>query len=642
VLTISQPPLLTVTTSKTNATCFGGINGTAQASAAGGTAPYTYAWTGVPFTTPALTGLSAGQYTVTVTDNYGCTASSLVSITQPAQIVVNTSAVGPVCSNGVNGSATAAPAGGTAPYTYSWNTSPVQSVPTATSLTSGVYTVSVTDAAGCTGQSDATVPVTPPVIVTAVTAPVSCFSGNDGRAIATAVNGNAPYTFVWNTSPSQVNDTAFSLPAGTYTVTVTSAGGCTDTTSVTVLQPQKLNASVVSQPSCAGFSFGSATGSATGGTTPYGYSWNTSPAQTSSSLAGLSAGTYVLTVTDSKGCLDTSIAHVGMFPQPQINAGPDDTICAGVGKMLSVSGALTYSWSPASTLSCANCANPFAVPGANTSYTVTGTDANGCIDTDFVNLVVIPRVPVNVDPPKLICPGDSVRLGAGGGISVEWISPELAGQRFNPTPLVRPLVSTTYQVVITENKCFRDTLSQDVDIVPLPTVDLGPDRKGVDGEDIQLHAATTNTVSIAWIPAEGLSCPDCYDPRFTLKGKTTYVARVVNEIGCPATDTINILSICDDSYFYFANTFTPNGDGSNDRFYPQGASGAMVQRFMIYDRWGEIVFSANSVPVNTPEAGWDGTFKNQQLKPDVYVYVIDGLCENGSKMMIRGDITLIR
>jgi gliding motility-associated-like protein len=88
--------------------------------------------------------------------------------------------------------------------------------------------------------------------------------------------------------------------------------------------------------------------------------------------------------------------------------------------------------------------------------------------------------------------------------------------------------------------------------------------------------------------------------------------------------------------------FTPNGDGSNDRFYPQGMSNYQVQHFMIYNRWGEVVFSASNIAVNDASAGWDGTFKGDQLKPDVYVYVMDAQCQNGQKVIMRGDITLIR
>jgi gliding motility-associated-like protein len=178
--------------------------------------------------------------------------------------------------------------------------------------------------------------------------------------------------------------------------------------------------------------------------------------------------------------------------------------------------------------------------------------------------------------------------------------------------------------------------------LPTPTVNLGPDLEALIGSTIQLNAQVTNASKIMWIPATGLSCTTCFDPQFIVRGKVTYIAEVKNFLGCPATDTINIRDVCDEHYFYFANTFTPNGDGQNDRFYPQGVGTSPVAHFMIYDRWGEIVFSATNISVNDPSAGWDGTFRNQALKPDVYVYVMDAVCENGTKVVVRGDVTLIR
>jgi gliding motility-associated-like protein len=210
------------------------------------------------------------------------------------------------------------------------------------------------------------------------------------------------------------------------------------------------------------------------------------------------------------------------------------------------------------------------------------------------------------------------------------------------SPLVWPESTTTYQVVITENQCFTDTLSQTVEVLPTPTVDLGPDLDAPNGTLIHLHAAVANASSILWTPPTGLSCNDCFSPDFVMNGKTTFIARVTNALGCAATDTISIGNLCDEHSFFFPNVFTPNGDGANDRFFPQGAGSFPVQHFMIYDRWGELVFSATNISVNNPDAGWNGTFRGRQLKPDVYVYVMDGQCEDGGKVVLRGDVTLIR
>ena len=288
------------------------------------------------------------------------------------------------------------------------------------------------------------------------------------------------------------------------------------------------------------------------------------------------------------------------------------------------------------------CGAPVASPLTNTIYTVTGTDANGCTDTDTVSVFVMQRVPVSVGGKVVICEGDTATLSASGGISWQFFPESTVISQDSTKALVRPQSTTIYIVVIRENRCFTDTLEQEVEVLPTPTVDLGPDLEGLMGATLQLNAEVTGATKIAWTPADGLSCSDCFRPTMVVRGKMTYIAEVENYLGCTAADTLNIKDICDANYFFFANTFTPNGDGQNDRFYPQGVGTSRVAHFMIYDRWGEIVFSVTNINVNDPSVGWDGTFRNQTLKPDVYVYVMDAICETGNKVVIRGDISLIR
>jgi gliding motility-associated-like protein len=641
IITLGQPAILTATASKTNVTCYGGANGTAQVMASGGTSPYTYSWTGTSQTTASVTGLSAGTYTVTVTDAKGCTYPATVTITQPTAITATSSAVAPVCNNTPTGSGAVTVSGGTGAYTYTWNTTPIRTTAAATGLNSGTYTVTITDAAGCQATATVVVPTTPAIVVSIAATTISCNGGKDGTATASVFNGTTPYTYAWSTTPVQTGVTATGLGAGIYTLTVTSANGCIGTGSVNVPEPAPLNVKLVSRNTCPGFAQGVLGSTVSGGNSGYTYQWNTTPVQTTAGISGLLPGTYFLKVTDSKGCVDTISGVIGLFTPPQVDAGPDQELCTGRTAMLSASGAQTYEWSPGWQLSCTNCTSPGASPSRDTTYTVIGTDINGCKDTDQVHIAVIQHVPVSVGQKQIICEGDSVRLGASGGISWEWLPP-VTGNNNSSSPIVRPVATTTYQVVITENQCFRDTLTQTVEVLPMPAVDLGPDLEAPNGTVIHLNAAVTNANAITWTPEAGLSCTDCYTPEFTLHGKTTYIARVTNILGCAATDTINIKDVCGEHSFFFPNVFTPNGDGSNDRFFPQGVGTFPVQHFMIYDRWGEIVFSAANIAVNDPAAGWDGTFKGVQVKPDVYVYVMDALCENGQKVVLRGDVTLIR
>src|SRR5690606_19723508 len=145
--------------------------------------------------------------------------------------------------------------------------------------------------------------------------------------------------------------------------------------------------------------------------------------------------------------------------------------------------------------------------------------------------------------------------------------------------------TTSYQVIITGNECFSDTLTQAVVVREAPELKLEPDFRGIPGVQVPLKVQSTGATSIAWTPSDGLSCNDCFTPTATLSGTVTYVARASNSTGCAASDTLTITVGCDGSSFYMANAFTPNADGQNDRFYPQGKGLGKVSRFLIYDRW---------------------------------------------------------
>src|SRR3989304_2960136 len=228
-------PKTVSTVTVTNVTCFGGNNGAATMTSAGGTSPYSYSWNPSGQTTATATGLSAGTYSVTSTDALGCSNVGMVTLTSPTMIIISATTVPSGCAGG-NGSSTATASGGTGPYTYAWSTSPPQSTQTATGLSSGTYTVVVTDAVGCTKSSVVTVTSTPFNISSSSTA-ISCFNGSNGTATATATSGGtAPYTYLWTPS-AQNTQTATGLSAGTYTVLVTDAAGCTAVTTVVLTNP---------------------------------------------------------------------------------------------------------------------------------------------------------------------------------------------------------------------------------------------------------------------------------------------------------------------------------------------------------------------------------------------------------------------
>ena len=384
-VTITQPAtLIAGSVVDSNTTCNGFANGGATASATGGSMPYTYSWSNSA-TTASITGVVAGTYTTTITDVNGCSSTSSVTVTEPVTLVAaNVVDSNTTCNGYSNGGATASATGGSMPYTYAWsNAATTASI---TGVVAGTYTATITDANGCTSTSSAT--LTEPVMLVAATvvdSNISCNSFSDGGATASATGGTSPYTYAWSNSATTASITG--VVAGTYSITIMDANGCTSFSSATVTEPTTLTtASVVdSNVTCNGVSDGGATASAIGGTTPYTYSWSTSTSSatiaTTASITGVVAGTYSVTIMDANGCSSTSSATV---TEPTIlvaaSVVDSNTTCNGFangGATASATGGTmpyTYSWS--------NSATTASITGVTAgTYSVTIVDANGCSST---------------------------------------------------------------------------------------------------------------------------------------------------------------------------------------------------------------------------------------------------------------------
>jgi gliding motility-associated-like protein len=233
---IAGPSLpLTVTISKNDISCAGGNTGSASAIAAGGTEPYGFSWNTTPVQTgPDVNGLTTGTYTVTVIDANGCMISGEVTITEPEPLTVTIIKNDVLCNGDENGSATANGQGGTGPYTYLWNTTPVRTTPTIDNLAPGAYSVTVTDANGCTVTGNVTIGEPVPLTVTATVTDALCPDSNEGE-IELLINGGVqPYSITWSDPGGSSAQKITGLSPGTYTVVVSDANGCRASTSADV------------------------------------------------------------------------------------------------------------------------------------------------------------------------------------------------------------------------------------------------------------------------------------------------------------------------------------------------------------------------------------------------------------------------
>jgi len=377
-VTITVPVALSASiTPVNNVMCAGGSNGSATASGTGGDTPYSYSWSDAE-TTATATHLTAGSFTVTVTDVNGCTATANIAITQPAPMaVVISGTVNGTCNGGTTGSATATASNGTSPFTYLWSNS--ETLQTATGLAAGTYTVTATDANGCTITTTATINQPTPLVVSVNNTNVSCNGGNTGTATVAASGSNPPYTYLW--SNAQTGATATGLAAGTFQVTVTDASNCTATGSATVTEPQPITVSMSeTDASCAGHTDGSATANPSGGTPAYSFSWNTTPVQNGLTANNITIGNYSVTVTDASNCTVTGSISVGSLTALSVNITSSvNELCAGgnngsaSANATGGSGTFTYAWSSTPVQTTQNATGLTAG-----TYTVTATDA-GCV-----------------------------------------------------------------------------------------------------------------------------------------------------------------------------------------------------------------------------------------------------------------------
>lgn len=457
---------LIATTASTAAICTSN-NGTASITPTSGIAPFTYTWNTTPVqTAQTAVDLVAGDYDVTVSDADGCQLQQTITVPFDPSNLTGTSSATPAVCTAENGTATLTPVGGTAPYTHSWNTAPVQNTETAIDLAAGDYDVTLTDANGCEYQETITVPFDPSDLIVSIASSqyVQCFGACDGEATALASGGTAPYIYAWDDPNTQTTEQATSLCPGTYNVGVADANGCLATAQVIITEPTELTvAAVMDVESNCGNPDGEATATATGGTAAVGYtySWNSTPIQNSATATGLAPASYTVTATDDNGCSATGTVDITTTQgfTASISASTDAScngICDGEATITTTQGStgvLTYDW---------NTTPPQILPTATGlcagNYEVTVTDGVGCTTTANVTIAEPTAVNVTVAASEtLICIGESADLsgtadGGNGPYTYTWtanpVDPTLNASAQNPT--VMPVVTTEYTLIATD------------------------------------------------------------------------------------------------------------------------------------------------------------------------------------------------
>lgn len=416
----SLPMSITFTT--INDSCYNKCDGRLTANVTNGQAPYLYHWSNIPAAGRTDSNLCVGMYRVTVTDSLGCTKTDSSAITQPTQLTTSiANQINDSCFGQCNGVLTATASGGTSGYSYIWSNAGTTG-PSDAGLCIGTYRVTATDALGCTATVSAT--ITQPTVLTVRFTGAhndSCSGQCNGDASASGFGGTPPYSYTWSTGA--IGGTATGLCAGSVSVTVHDANGCSATDDTTITQPTPLVLSLVSTHniSCYGGNDGQIVVSASGGTGPYLYGIDVPTPQPTGTFNNLTAGMHIVGVYDAHGCYDT--LHITLTQPPLFAADTISTTqvsCYGLSDGAITLGVIggtypyTYSWpgvTPANTDSIAD-----NLPAA--TYTAYVTDATGCRDTVVTVITQPAQLTATATTDSISCHGGTdgkVFISATGG-----------------------------------------------------------------------------------------------------------------------------------------------------------------------------------------------------------------------------------
>lgn len=715
-ITISQPaaPLDILLSSQTNISCFGGNDGAIDIEVSGGTIPYGYTWSNAS-TSQDLSGLVVGSYTVDVTDNNGCTSQLTVDLTQPdeplASAIISTDVF---CNGDATGTIDLSVTGGTAPYGYNWSNAATTEDQAAVSA--GNYSVTVTDANGCT-LNDNTIIYEPTALAeTSSSTAVLCYGGNDGAVSIAVTGGITPYSYTWNDDlNNQLSATANSLTdleAGDYTVVVTDSNNCEISSTITVSQPAapiELS-TAITNVLCKGDATGAVNLTVTGGTPNYTYLWSDN--STAEDLANYTAGAYKVVVTDNNGCADSLEAIIEEpLTNVEIIVSKKDILCMGDNTgwaYATVTGGVEpylINWSNGETTAEIDS----LLAG---TYTVQAMDANGCIANsgtvvnepatyiDFSYTVAdascfglddgeITITPFDGTAPYIVIFGDTavnlfnnnLNSYTKGGL-VEGTYPveveDGNGCRFLDSVTVSQPDTLRLSAEIYDALCYGSSdgavnLTIDGGTTPYTTIwsnaTTNEDLVGVPAGWYSVNVIDFNNCSVqgTWLIGEPediaisseITDPTCRDnqdgsisifvdggtPDYSYLWSNSevtesvyglapgeYVLIVTDQHGCEKYDTLNI-NFVDIDCIAPPNAFTPDGDGYNETWILDNLDNYPEAVVSIFNKWGNKLYETNGTYIP-----WDGTYNGKKLPAATYYYVIN---LNNGTAPYSGAVTIV-
>lgn len=609
-------------------------------------------------TSASITVLPPYSGLVTVTDFNGCTTIASVNVGVSNQLSPNIVALPYTCNGQITLDA------GAGFPSYNWSNAAGTSSITVTQ--SGTYTVTVSDGNGCSGT--ATTQITVPVNVAplAYSVPSLC----PGASITSVVTNQSNFvSFAWSTGGTGPSITGV-IGGETYTVTVTDANGCTQTTGFSIALAPVPTPSVSTLPYTCN---GQMTLDAGAGFASYAWAGPNGFSANIPQLVVNTAGTYSVTVTNNQACPGTATAQITIPALPTTSITGANLLCAGSSTTLSsTAGFSTYNWSNGSN-------GVTALVQAAGAYGVTVTDNIGCTATAVFQVQAAPPATVNIAGSGAICDGSSTVLTASGSAGTYTWSDGSNGSTINVasagnysvtltdgnacTAVATQAITVAQPVSTTQNKSscrpqdagtqvFTFSAASGCDSIVTVITSYQPTQAGLaldmateieaeQGELLSLEVTGNFLIdSVAFISLFTLSCSNCINPSLTATETGFIEVFAFNDAGCQASESIQIL-VNQPLHIYVPNAFQPGSTENGYFSVYSDQSITSVQNFNVFDRWGNALFQRKDMPTNEPSGGWDGSFRGQKMQPGVYVYYFEVTLKDGKVELFSGDVTII-
>ena len=642
----------------TPVSCAGGDDGSIVVDMEGGTSPFIYNWSCSCPDTNSVGGLTAGDYWVEVVDNNGCVDSLYFTIDElPAVEIIDT--VSPLCNGGSDGSAEVLANGGTAPYNYEWSTDPVATSAMVSGLAADTYTVTVTDQNGCEASIDVPVSEPDPLVIDAhVLSNILCFGDSAGIATATAAGGTMPYTVYWP-DLAVYADTVYDLPSGYYSVVVTDDHGCSDDTTVKILEYNDVVAEIVGDSViCPGevANFIVMTNDFYG---LYDYQWSVDGVyhHEGSSFSWTIDSTVTITIAlySDAGCdpiFDTLVVVPITIPPGNVTlTGTPDTICKGDAATLEahvtdMTHITDLYWS---VPEWSGFGPHIVIPDEPTVYEVTIVNVCGEEQSAFI------PIHVHMPPAAEIVTGgtvgcDQVELNFAysyeeGAYSLTGAAWDIQGEIFSGDEAMIMLhgsgtVNSTLSLTFSNGCTFDYNAETGVTVFDSPDADFyfNPDP-AIQFENTEfVDISHGNPSTWEWyLEGNFVSSDERPSHVFNEVGEFEVTEIIIDGHGC--SDTVShIINVIGDFAVYVPNAFTPDGDGYNNNFKPV-VNNIMEEgyEFLVFNRWGEVVFRTTSL-----YGSWDGTYNGEAVEDDVYVWKVTAKDNRNETHQFTGHVTVLK